>query len=149
MELSLELSASTSESDDFELRVKIQNDTCRFETSMYCTHRTLQEFLTALQRFRLSMRSGIIDFQFGAFGPEYASGACHLRFYIAAPGEIYIRIRGESEFRKFGSNLEANKVTLLLRTEPVLLDNFVQELEGFSTRPILHATLRCIALARL
>jgi hypothetical protein len=82
--------------------------------------------------------------RFGDFGPEYASGAFHARFHFPEPGKLYVTCRQQSGFEDFGGKNVASEGTLHLRTEPVLLDDFLEQLKAVDAKKRDDAYLETI-----
>lgn len=114
--------------DVVELRVECSDGTSLFVNEVYAAH-DLNGVVEGLSSFRNHLHGGIYDIELGAFGPEYAGGAFHARLHFQTPGQILITVRGQSDFEEFGIKIVASEAILYLRTEPVLLDNFIAELE--------------------
>lgn len=115
------------DNDVVELRVECSDGTSRFVTKVYAAH-DVNGAVEELSIFKTHVHGGIYELVLGAFGPEYAGGAFHARLHYRAPGQIFITVRGESDFEEFGIKTVASEATLYLRTEPALLDNFIAEL---------------------
>jgi len=114
--------------DVIELKIDVSDGTCFFSNKVYVAYPTLEDVIANLGTFRNQIHGGLLDIRLGSFGPEYASGAFHARLHFARPGKLYITCKMESEFQEFSVNKVASEATLYLRTEPVLLDNFIGEL---------------------
>ena len=70
-----------------------------------------------------------------------------LRLHFQKPGKLYITIEAQSGFEEFGIKNVASEATLYLRSEPVLLDNFIVELNGFNAGKRDVANLLSVAEA--
>jgi hypothetical protein len=102
------------------------------------------EAVSQLDAFKDHIHGGLFDMRFGEFGPEYASGAFHARFHFHNPGELCITCNQQSEFEDFGRKNVADEATLHLRTEPVLLDNFLAQLKALDAKTRDDAHLETI-----
>ena len=122
-----------SDDDVIELEIDVSDGASSFSNHAYVGHAQLATAVAQLDAFREAVYGGIIDLRFGEFGPEYASGAFHGRFYFPQPGRLFITSRQESDFVEFGMKTVASRATLYLQSQPAPLDRFVNELNGLST----------------
>ena len=118
--------------DMVELKIEVSDGSSLFFTKVYVGYATLAEASSALAAFRDQIYGGIYDLLFGEFGPEYASGAFAARLHFARPGKLYITCKMESEYAEFSVNKVASQATLFLRSEPILLDNFIAEMKALN-----------------
>jgi hypothetical protein len=111
--------------------------------NVYVRHRDFNRVIEELDRFKSHLHGGIYDLRFGEFGPEYAMGAFHARlhFYEPGRGQLFVTIHAESDWREFTKTQVASRVTLHFASEPVLLDNFIQDLKRLQKGQIDSATL--------
>jgi len=130
--------------DMFELKIDVSDGTSLFSNKVYVAYPVLDEVISGLGRFREQIHGGLLDIRFGEFGPEYASGAFHARLHFPQPGKLYITCRMESAFEEFSIKKVASKATLYLKTEPVLLDNFISELKALNAKKREEANLEAI-----
>jgi hypothetical protein len=88
---------------------------------------------------------GIYDIEFGKFGPEFANGAFHARlhFHPDARGHLFVTVHAESDWRPFGKKEVASRASLYLKSEPVLLDNFIGELRSMISGSNDKAIFEC------
>jgi hypothetical protein len=84
--------------DMIELRIGISNGTSFFSNQVYVGHRAFEEVISSMSIFRDHIHGGLLDVQFGEFGPEYANGAFHARFHFHSPGSLYVSCKQESDF---------------------------------------------------
>jgi hypothetical protein len=133
-----------SDDDCVELKVDVSDGTSFFSTKVYVAHKMLVNVLSDLENFKNQVNGGIVDIRFGEFGPEYANGAFHGRLHFAKTNRLYITCRIESDFQEFSINKVAPKATLYLKTEPVLLDNFIAEFRSLKTNNRVEATLQAV-----
>ncbi len=71
-------------------------------------------------------------------------GAFHARFHFHKPGKLYISCKQQSEFEEFTVTKVASEATLYLKTEPALLDNFIEALRSMSAHKREEAYLEGI-----
>lgn len=118
----------------FELRIDVCDGTSLFSNEVYVGYPNFAEAVSQLDRFKDHIHFGVLDMQFCAFGPECGSGGFHARFHFAQPGRLYITCRQQSRFEDFGCKNVASEATLYLKTEPVLLDNFIEQLKALEAK---------------
>lgn len=126
-----------------EVVVKIASGDTRFAIWTYSSSDELAMLCNQLEKFAISMRSGVVDFQLGKFGQEYANGAFNMRCFIANPGMISIRVRAESEYFPNGNILTADNFVVHMHAVASSLDNFILDLSkilsGEQTSAYFHA----------
>jgi len=130
--------------DMVELKIDVSDGTSLFSNKVYVAYQALDDVVSDLGRFREQVHGGLLDIRFGEFGPEYASGAFHARLHFPRPGKLYITCGMESGFEEFSIKKVASKATLYLKTEPVLLDNFISELRALNAKKREEANLEAI-----
>lgn len=130
--------------DVVELRIRVSDGMSSFSNDVYVAHDTLDEAVSSLQAFRNHVHGGLLDLLFGEFGPEFAKGAFHARFHFLIPGRLFVTCRQESEFKEFANKKVASKATLYVKSEPVLLDRFIEELVALAARTSAEAELEGI-----
>jgi len=130
--------------DVIELKVEVSDGISSFSNLVYLGYSSLTEIVRKLGVFRDHIHGGLLDIQFGEFGPEYANGAFHARLHFPRPGRLYITSKQQSEFEDFSVTKVASEATLYLKTEPVLLDNFIDELRGLDGRRREDAHLEAV-----
>src|SRR4051812_5113878 len=113
-----------------ELKINVSDGASLFSNQVYVGYFDIADAVTKLHTFKDHIHGGLLDLRFGEFGPEYASGAFHARFHFPRPGKLYITCKQQSAFEDFSGKNVANEATLHLRTEPVLLDNFLEQLKA-------------------
>lgn len=133
-----------SDQDMIELRVDVSDGTSFFSNQVYVGYSEFTDAVSRLNRFREHVHGGLLDVRFGEFGPEYANGAFHARFHFLKPGRLYVTCRQESGFDDFSIKKVASKAILYLKTEPVLLDNFIAELKALDAKRREDAFLEAI-----
>lgn len=132
------------DNDMIELKIDVSDGTSIFSNKVYVGHPTMDDMIADLDVFRLQVHGGLLDIRLGEFGPEYASGAFHARLHFPRPGNLYVTCKMESDFEEFSIKKVASEATLYLKTEPVLLDNFISELKALNAKRRDDANLEAI-----
>ncbi len=130
--------------DAIELNICVSDGTSFFSNQVYVDHATLTDTVSDLEVFRPRVHGGLLDVQFGRFGPEWANGAFHARFHLLSPGRLCVTCKQESSFESFAEKTVASRATLYLRSQPVLLDRFIAELQALSSGESEEAHLEAI-----
>ena len=130
--------------DMIELKIDVSDGISSFSNRVYVGYSTLTDVVAELEVFKDHVHGGLLDIRFGEFGPEYASGAFHARLHFPKPGRLYITSKQQSEFGEFSVTKVASEATLYLKTEPVLLDNFIGELRRLDAKKCEEAHLEAI-----
>jgi hypothetical protein len=133
-----------SDQDMIELRIEVCDGASLFCNQVYVGDPVFCDAVSQLDTFKDHIQGGLLDLRFGEFGPEHASGAFHARLHFAEPGKLYITSRQQSAFEDFGRKNVASEATLHLRTEPVLLDNFLEQLKAVDAKKRDDAYLETI-----
>jgi hypothetical protein len=133
-----------SDEDVIELKVDVSDRISLFSVNLYVGYQQFADTISGLNVFRYQVHGGLFDVEWGRFGPEYANGAFHARLHFPEPGKPFITCKLQSEFQDFSMNKVASEATLYLRTEPVLLDNFITELKSLSDKKRNEAHLEAI-----
>lgn len=133
-----------SDDDMVELKIDVCDGTSTFSTKVYVGHSQLEGVLADLTEFRTGIYGGICDVRLGAFGPEYASGAVDMRLHFYDRARLYVTCKMEGDYREFSLNKVASRAVLYLRSEPVLLDNFIDELRELAAHGRFEATLEAV-----
>lgn len=131
------------DNDLVELLVVVSNRRLRFENQVYIAHDQLDDLVKDLSIFRNHIQEDFQEIQLGAFGPEYANGAFHARLQFLAPGTLYISTFQQSEFGGVPHEDVASEAKMHLRSEPILLDNFISQLRALAAGAREDATLHC------
>lgn len=116
-----------------ELKVEVSDGSSLFLNRVYVERKTLIDAASNLYIFKDHFHGGLLDVQFGAFGCEYTNGGFHARFHFPSPGRLYVTSRQETEFEKFSKKMVASKATMYVKSEPVLLDRFITELQALAS----------------
>jgi hypothetical protein len=132
-----------NDDDVVEYEITVCNGHSFFCNRVYTGSSELSELIKILDVFRNHLYGGLQDFNMGSFGREYANGAFSARLNFPKPGKLYISTHQQSEFFEFKGRLEASECKMYLSTEPVLLDNFIQELKCLNTGICESAKLVC------
>ena len=125
--------------DIAELQIRVSDGTSSFSNEIYVAHDTIEDAVSSLRVFRNHLNGGLLNLQFGEFGPEFAKGAFHARFHFLLPGRLFVTCNQESGFEEFANKKVASKATLYVKSEPVLLDRFITQME------VLAASMRAEA----
>lgn len=132
------------EDDDMiEVTVTISDGSSVFATNVYVGNVTLEETLSELNRFKTHVHGGLYDLTWGAFGPEYASGAVSIRLHFYHQARLCISCKSESEYFDFGKKHIAQSAEQYFYSEPALLDRFIEELGSIASGSGFEATLEC------
>lgn len=130
--------------DPMRLEISSSDGSSLFHHSVYAGFNALKKLVEGLGVYRKHIHGGLYNIQFGQFGPEYGGGAFEARFHSQAPGKLFVSIKAESEWAPFKKAEVASSATLYMRSEPVLLDNFIEELRRLDAKEANEATLVCI-----
>jgi hypothetical protein len=123
-----------SDADVIEARITTSDGTSSFTSDVYIGHPSLAEAVADLATFKDQVHGGLLDLRFGDFGPEYGGGAFHARLHFPKPGRLYVTCSQQASFEDFTLTKVASEATLYLKTEPALLDRFIDELREVSTQ---------------
>ncbi|WP_283786840.1 hypothetical protein QNI23_009885 [Bermanella sp. WJH001] len=118
-----------NDDDVIEYEIIVCNGHSTFCNKVYSAAGDLAEIVKGLDIFRGHLYGGLKDLNLGSFGQEYANGAFSARLHFPKPSTLHISTFQQSEFFEFKGRLEASECKMYLTTEPVLLDNFIQELK--------------------
>ena len=132
------------DSELVELRVSVSDGVSEFTNQVYVSHSALARTVEDLDGFKGKLGGGLLDIQFGEFGPDWANGAFHAKFQLLPPGRTYVTAQQESEFIEFANKLVASRATLHMTSEPGLLDRFIAELRAVSSKASVDARLEGI-----
>ena len=126
----------------YEFEVISSDGASTFVNEIYVGYGTYDKLIEGLDRFKDQIYGGIYDIELGSFGPEYGGGAFIARLHFQDRGIIYVSIQAQSEFVDFGKKNIASEAKLFFKTEPVLLDNFIQQLKHLITGSKNEASLQ-------
>jgi len=126
-----------------EFKVSVSNGTSLFSCEIYTDLNFVNELASELNSFREHIYGGIYDIEMGEFGPEYGSGAFKARLHFNETGKLCISTQQQSEFFDFSRRKESHEAKFYLRTEPILLDNFITELKTLASGSSDTAKLEC------
>jgi len=145
MDAGIYLEKIRSDDRSIEIKLMISDGSSDFRTDAWVGYADLAAIVKDLDRFKREIHGGIYDMRLGAFGPEFAGGALHARlhFYPPGHGRIYITVQAESGWHDFTLNKVASRATLYIKTEPALLDNFIEEFGRFAADSTDEAFLNC------
>src|SRR5688500_14903403 len=128
MDQGLRIARIWSDDDMVELTTEVADGTSRFANQVYVGYQVLADTIARLDKFKMQVHGGLLDVRFGEFGLEYGNGAFPARCHFLTPGSLYISCLQESDFSDFGKKKVASSATMSLRSEPALLDRFIEEL---------------------
>jgi hypothetical protein len=136
-----------SDDDVVEFAITTSDGLSLFRVKVYTGHQAIEALITELENFKSEVYGGIYDIEFGEFGPEYASGAfqARLHFHPEGRGHLFITVHAESDWRPFSKTEVASRATLYLKSEPGLLDNFIDELRKVKSGSNDRATFECVS----
>lgn len=100
----------------------------------------------ALRTFGRQIHGGLFNLEAGAEGPEYAGGSFRARFHWYKPGQLLISIQQQGDFFTFKGTGVAPEASMFLRTEPALLDRFIDALPALDAADGSEAVLDCVPL---
>jgi hypothetical protein len=132
------------DADMIELKIDVSDGISVFSNKAYLGYTDLDTIISELDQFKNQIYGGLLDIMIGRFGPEYASGAFHARLHFPKPGKLFITCSMESEYDDFSIKKVASEATLYLKTEPALLDNFIEELKNLKAEQRNEANLEGI-----
>lgn len=118
-----------ADDDPMRLTITASDGRSTFSNDVYAGFDSLKEMIKGLGIFRNHLHGGLYNIRFGQFGPEYAGGAFEARLHFQTPGKLFVTVKAESDWEPFKKTEVASNVTLYLKSEPVLLDNFIEELQ--------------------
>jgi hypothetical protein len=133
-----------SDEDLLELRIEVSDGRSHFSIDTYVGVDWPSEVKKSLLVFRDHIHGGIFDLKAGEFGPEYASGAFVARMHFAPPGTLNVSTLQQSAYFEYKGSKVASEAKLFLKTEPVLLDRFIEELDRLSSSSEAVAILACM-----
>ena len=136
----IKMSSLWHDDDMWELRLQVHDGQNSFTTDIYIGHQDKEAWILQLKRFSTQVHGGLLNLQFGMFGPEYGGGAMQLRFHFLAHKKIHLSVHGQSVFFEFGKNNVARESKLYLLVEPAQLDQFIRALEDFD--PTKHGKIQ-------
>jgi hypothetical protein len=135
-------------SDDVMMEFEITTaDGCsQFCVKVYSGHSEFEALIVDLDRFKREIYGGIYDIEFGKFGPEFANGAFQARLHFDPDGrgKLFITVHAESDWVPFKKTEVASRALLYLKSQPVLLDNFIDELRRIISGSNDKATFECV-----
>ena len=140
----IEIKKIWSDDDILEFEIIFSDGQSLFTTTTYLGYSTFDEAVEKLDKFKEHFYGGICDMEFGAFGEEYANGAIHMRFHFPKPGNLYITVKGQSDFKDFSMKKVASECTLYIKSEAGLLDTFISELKSIQKKYSEEAKLKGI-----
>jgi hypothetical protein len=142
----LEIKKVWSDDDVVEFEVTTLDGCSQFCIKVYAGHSEFEALIADLDRFKRRIYGGIYDIEFGKFGPEFANGALHARLHFDTEGrgQLFITVHAESDWHPFKKTEVAGRASFYLKSEPVLLDNFIDALRGIISGSNDKATFECV-----
>jgi hypothetical protein len=116
--------------DVVELEIASRGDAFLSCVQVYADHQHLNDVVLGLNGFKKDVHHGVFEISFGQFTPEYANGAfrAQLSFLELGRGYVFMTVNSQSAWADFAKRKVANQATLHLKSEPALLDRFIEEL---------------------
>lgn len=129
-----------------ELEITTNSGEFLFRIQLYVGHEELSELVQGLARFKGDVQSGTFVISFGQFTPEYAGGAyrAELSFQKEGRGYLYISVDAQSAWSNFVTKKVASRAETHLKSEPVLLDAFFEDIRRMSEGSAEEAFLQVI-----
>jgi hypothetical protein len=144
MKPTLQFTRIWADDDLLELTVRAFDGRSKFSVDVYVPRDWPEEIKTSLLVFRTHVHGGIFDLKAGEFGPEYASGALLARLHYVAPGSLFVSISLQGEFQKYKTTEVASEAKMYLRSEPVLLDRFIDAVSELKVKDGASVELECV-----
>jgi hypothetical protein len=132
--------------DVSEFKITVCNGYSVFTNKVYTSLNEIEQLIQKLQVFRNHLHGGLRDIVFGQFGREFANGAFSARLHFRNPSTLYISTHQQSDYFEFKGREEASECKMYLSSEPILLDNFIQELKILDSGINKVAKLECTSL---
>ncbi len=127
-----------------ELLISVCDGCSTFTNQVYIAKQEIVSLIDCLNIFKDHYYGGLEDITWGGFGYEYANGAFAARLHFPKPSILYISTYQQGEFFEFKEQREAAEAKMYLKSEPVLLDNFIDELKDLNSGITDVAKLACI-----
>jgi len=127
-----------------ELKIEVCDGESLFVNEVYVGNDQLGELCHELLALKNQIPLGKSDISLGDFGPKSASGGFHAHVRFQTPGNLLVSTHQESEFGKFFSEEGAAEAKMFLRSEPILLDQFISELESLDSGTSSSAVMHCV-----
>ena len=136
-----------SDNDVAQLAFEVCDGRSLFTNEAYASLDWGTAAATALRTFALQIRGGLFNLETGEGGPEYASGSFQARFHYYKPNQLLISTSQQGDFFAFKRSEVAPTATMFLRTEPALLDRFIDALPALDASDGGQAVLECVPLS--
>lgn len=131
-----------SDDDLTELEIAVCDGSSIFRNQLYVYPDQLRQTVKDLKAFRLQIHGGVLDLEFGSFGPEYANGAFHARLHFPDGNKLFVTCRQQHRFIDFAKKNIAAEATLYLVSTTASLDRFVSDFAALTKRKAEEAVLR-------
>ena len=136
-----------SDDDVAQLTFEVCDGVSTFATDAYVALEWGATSAAALRTLSRQIYGGLFDLEAGKGGPEYASGAFRARFHYYKPTQLLISTWQQGDFFGFKDGEVAREAKMFLRTEPALLDRFIDSLPDLDAAHEGRANLECIVLS--
>ncbi|MFZ2844792.1 hypothetical protein [Psychrobacter sp.] len=127
-----------------ELLISVCDGCSTFTNTVYIAKQEILSLIDCLNIFKNHYYGGLEDITWGGFGYEYANGAFAARLHFPKPSILYISTYQQGRFFEYKEQQEAAEAKMYLKSEPVLLDNFIEELKDLDSGITDVAKLVCI-----
>jgi len=136
----------TSDEDVLLLSFEVCDGVSVFVSEAYAQFDWETTSAQKLRTFGHQLHGGLFDLEAGDGGPEYASGAFRARFHFFKPTKLLVSVEQQGDYFAFKNTAVAPEARMFLRTEPALLDRFIEALPRLDASDGGEAVLECIPL---
>lgn len=112
-----------AEHEDSEIDVAVATEHASFQTRLYVTRAQVRALASALRAWRLSGEG-----PHASWGGSEGRGAVDMRFGFEPPGRVAIALRLQRRSVRTGFGVMADRVELYVVSEPILIDDFADQL---------------------
>ena len=137
----LRITKRWSDDDVHQISIEVCDGSSTFKNTAYVNLDWFGDVAKDLSTFARQVHGGLYNLRAGEFGPEHADGAFHARLHFPRPGPLYISTCQQSDYVEFKDREVASEARLFLKSEPALLDRFIQELSTVARGDGDEATL--------
>ncbi len=135
-----------SDEDCSEYRITVCDGISEVRIDVYVGYNYIDELILNLENFKNQIYGGVYDILMSKFGYEYGGGAFQARLHYFEKNKLCISTIQQSDFTAFAGRKVASESKLYLYTEPVLLDNFITQLNQLASGTIDNVELECIPI---
>ena len=132
MQTGMSLQRIWQDDELIELRVVVSNQASVFTNTVYTSRAVLLQQADALRLFQHQVHGGLCDLLLGEFGPEYANGGLRARLHFRSPGALFVSTHQQAEHEEFSCGQVAAEARMFLRSEPGLLNAFIQQFQSLA-----------------